>query len=323
MCLLALPAVCATYNIPRQQLDKASSGNYIDYPSDNVTFNVCNENCTEVSTITIQNESPSKYLKEDAQKMGINIITNNGSTTNQSGSSSNGPTGDESDPLYKAMLSKTIKNSLCVKDLGSTAEDKSGDCAYINQIYGICDTHAYNHGVSDNNGDSTLREDIKNTVALKITVISQQMYKQYEYLSSTLRRLKTQLQKSVLTAQLEKAGADSGGSGSGGSSNKNSTYTNCSGKGPEDTLYCLRQNYSALQSKIGNKQCGKDEKKQLETDIDIMNGFAGAELSGCKQTDLTSRDKCSTCLGTYNIGIMKFQDYIDDRAAKRSGNYRY
>ena len=56
------------------------------------------------------------------------------------------------------------------------------------------------------------------------------MYKQYEYIKATLRRIQIQLEKAVLSANLEAAGAESedGGSSSSGGlargSSKNSNY---------------------------------------------------------------------------------------------------
>ena len=236
--------------------------------------------------------------------------------------------------LQAVMVSRSFnKNAktLCVTELGGDSDDKSDDCAYIRPMYGICDTHAYNLNMKENTDDSTIRDDMDNVIATKVTVLSQQMYKQYEYLSATLRRLKTQLRKSVLTAQLEVAGASSdSSSGSGKSSSSSSRYENCAGKDENGMLYCLRQNYSALYDRINNKQCNKEEKKQLAKDISMIANVVNAgdnkftPKEDCKaEAQIKGKTECSDCLDLYNIGIMKFQNYLNDQVARRNGGYRW
>ena len=168
-----------------------------------------------------------------------------------------------------------------------------------------------------NRVDSGQVETIKEIIGLKTTVISQQMYKQYEYLSATLRRLKTQLEKATLTAKLQAAGAKDDESSSsgllGGGSSKTSQYTNCSGKDREGTLYCLRSNYTALSDRINNKKCTKTEKDQLSKDIGIINTLTTKEFKYDKDKD------CATNLGTYNAGIIGLQDEIEERQFKLRG----
>ena len=84
----------------------------------------------------------------------------------------------------------------------------------------LCSTHAYNIGATENptGADKELMRDV---IAMKTTLITQQMYRQYEQMESMLRRLKTQLEKAVLTTGLEAKGASpSGSSLPGGSSFK-------------------------------------------------------------------------------------------------------
>lgn len=162
-------------------------------------------------------------------------------------------------------------------------------------------------------------------IAMKTTVISQQMYKQYEYLSATLRRLKTQLEKATLTAKLQAAGAKDDESSSsgllGGSSSKTSQYTNCSGKDEEGTLYCLRQNYAAL-SAVG-KKCKKAEREQLEKDVKLINQLLGlgneSYDASCKFADNNKDADCENCLSAYNIGLIKIKKENDEREFKLRG----
>lgn len=162
-------------------------------------------------------------------------------------------------------------------------------------------------------------------IAMKTTVISQQMYKQYEYLSATLRRLKTQLEKATLTAKLQAAGAKDDESSSsgllGGGSSKTSQYTNCSGKDEEGTLYCLRQNYAAL-SAVG-KKCKKAEREQLEKDVKLINQLLGlgneSYDASCKFGDNNKNADCENCLSAYNIGLINIKKANDEREFKLRG----
>lgn len=116
----------------------------------------------------------------------------------------------------------------------------------------------------NNQVDSSQKELINEIVALKVTAISQQMYKQYEYLNATLRRLKTQLEKAALTATLEAAGAKSeGGSSSGGllggkSGNDDATIhlagaNNCSNFMDFDSAYnCLQNNAALIKNNVSS-----------------------------------------------------------------------
>ena len=160
-------------------------------------------------------------------------------------------------------------------------------------------------------------------IAMKTTVISQQMYKQYEYLSATLRRLKTQLEKATLTAKLQAAGAKDDESSSsgllGGGSSKTSQYTNCSGKDEEGTLYCLRQNYAAL-SAVG-KKCKKAEREQLEKDVKLISKLLSEDSydASCKFADNNKNADCEDCLSAYNIGLINIKKANDEREFKLRG----
>lgn len=238
---------------------------------------------------------------------------------------------DMKDILRKSALSKTVdtdKMYCKMNDSGWCSPVKAGssDASHINPVYAICDAHKYNSGKT---GKGELRsddiEEMKEIIGLKTTVISQQMYKQYEYLNATLRRLKTQLEKATLTAKLETAGAKSEDASSssgllGSSSSKNSQYADCFGKDIQSTLYCLRQNYAALSSQINNKKCDKKAKAQLKTDIGLINSLLTNGVTEC--TDTSSVDKCRACLGYYNAGLIKLDDENLDREAKRQGRYR-
>ncbi len=91
---------------------------------------------------------------------------------------------------------------------GNGCEDEDND--RIIAELALCSTHAYNIGLDQNPENTSDKQLIKDAVALKTTIMTQQMNKQYEYLESMMRRFKTQLEKAVLTTKLQKAGASSG-----------------------------------------------------------------------------------------------------------------
>jgi len=193
--------------------------------------------------------------------------------------------------LRKAKLSKSLssKEPLCVNNLGDTGpRNKAPDdeCSYINPTYALCDTHMYNAGYSSPGDlkDSAQRARTKEIVALKVNVITEQMYKQYEFLAATLRRLKTHLEKSVLTANLQAAGAsssngstsDSGSGRGGGRSNdddKNVVLngaTNCSAILDFDQFVtCLQSNISLITTHAGSNS--KEACVQLQYTLDQAN----------------------------------------------------
>ena len=171
----------------------------------------------------------------------------------------------------------------------------------------------------------------KEMLALKITVVSQQMYKQYEYLNATIRRLKTQLEKAVYKSQLEAAGAknEEGSSSSssgllgGGHNSKSSQYRDCSGKNRLSTAECLRENYTTLLSQINNKKCDQNAKKELVNGIETANVLLSKnnKLAGCRNSEDCSQepktlDDCKSYLKQYGVAPSRLEDEND--AKKRS-----
>lgn len=140
----------------------------------------------------------------------------------------------------------------------------------------LCSTHAYNIGNTKNpsGADKGLMRDV---IAMKTTVITQQMYKQYEQMESMLRRLKTQLEKAVLTTSLEAKGASSGaGAASAGGSYKSddkyrvlAATENCMQKGSLDSaVSCIQSNVRIVMNAVDSGDT-TNARKQLEKDLDV------------------------------------------------------
>ncbi len=139
---------------------------------------------------------------------------------------------------------------------------------------------------------SEMYGDTKEIIALKTTVVSQQMYKQYEYLNATLRRLKTQLEKATLTATLQAAGAKSeGGSSSGGllggskaDSDKEIILAgaeNCWNAGSSSAAYsCIQNNLNLIKSNASTNK--KKAAQQLAKTVVIAGQWKiTAEGAAC------------------------------------------
>jgi hypothetical protein len=122
---------------------------------------------------------------------------------------------------------------------------------------------------------------MQDIIALKTTVISQQMYKQYEYLEAMIRRLKTQLEKATLTASLQAAGASSSSSvsdsDSGWRSNDNDIFMeegieNCNDSYEmTEMLDCVIRNVNIIKDAVsdGTKPT-KQAKQQLIHEKEVI-----------------------------------------------------
>ena len=202
----------------------------------------------------------------------------------------------------------------------------------------LCSTHAYNIGNTKNpsGADKGLMRDV---IAMKTTVITQQMYKQYEQMESMLRRLKTQLEKAILTTSLEAKGASSGSSGgssssSGGSYKSDDKYRvlaateNCMQKGTLDSaVSCIQSNVRIVMNAVDAGDT-TNARKQLEKDLEvaktwgIIDGGAGSysrhkdeksELTNCNKMTKTEdpvrkKETIQACSNELNVNIGLFLD---------------
>ncbi len=239
--------------------------------------------------------------------------------------------------LQKAVLSKVVnEKNLCVDK--PDEERYNADCPFVSQTYAICDTHQYNFGLpanSEHELDSEEKSGIKEIIGLKTTVISQQMYKQYEYLNATMRRLKTQLEKSVLLANLEAAGAkkeDGAGSASGSSSDdrrvKLPGAENCyNSTTPKTRLACLQQNINLIRSNLDTNKT--NARKQLVETVKVANlvGFNETKLGKddvgvkrCQDNKFNNKPGMQECLDALNVWVSQ-QLYDMEQDESRSKIY--
>lgn len=178
----------------------------------------------------------------------------------------------------------------------------------------LCSVHAYNIGISQNPSGAD-KQLMKEIVALKTTVIAQQMNKQYEYMDAMIRRFKTQLEKAVLTTKLQAAGAtptnsggssSSGGSSYGGSGGSGGGRTNNGLANAEDCMnsytnysdiyQCLLRNVAKIQSAVTSGDLGV-ARRQLSTDLTALSSYNRLTIScGQNQQNCSVNVPCQNAL---------------------------
>jgi len=186
------------------------------------------------------------------------------------------------------VMAATVSNG-CDKD----------DNNRIVPMLALCSTHAYNLGLTENPKTASDRQLMRDVIALKSTVIMQQMYKQYEYLEATVQRLKTQLEREILTTKFETAGASSSERASSGSSltgnNGVTGAENCINAGlTKDVMECLSRNLDRITTAINDADIGA-AKRQLETDMGVLRMFDRLEKEECKYDEETETYSTPYC----------------------------
>ena len=189
----------------------------------------------------------------------------------------------------------------------------------IAPVLALCSSHTYNIGLAENPTSDSDKQLMRDVVALKTTVMMQQMYKQYSFLEATLNRMKTQLKREILTTQAEVAGAPSGSSS--GSASSMSTDRNVVLIGAENCLLktstsaglaCIQSNIRIVLQAVSAGNIG-EAYRQLQKDLSFAEAFGvagvksekGVYTAPAKCADLkASRDKVNDCAYALNIAVM-------------------
>lgn len=230
--------------------------------------------------------------------------------------------------LRGVTVSKTLKyggqNGCCSTKPDSSnckidCYDMEKDVEYVDPIFALCDTHAWNIG-KENNGelksDTTdgkkLKKQMNEIIGLKTTVIAQQMYKQYTTLDKMIKQVKIMLEKEVLNANLQVAG---GASSNGDSAAEKVEFENCSAKGDDsETLSCLRGNLAKYTSFVSKKLVRNDVRKQMVEDADVLdivvNDNTKFNKNECSKTMNSSA--MNECYKELQRGIRAFDKAIRD-----------
>lgn len=228
--------------------------------------------------------------------------------------------------IFNKKLLRTLGlvAALAVPGLSFAANNDCENADYISPTLALCSTHVYNVGGVENPKTDAEKQSMKDVIALKTTVMTQQMYKQYEYLESMIKRFKTQLEKAVLTTKLQASGAGTGSansssySGMGVSSNAGTTTSrvgsnkyivlsdakNCTLEStPTAALQCLLDNISVTLSALDNNNVS-DAKRQLDADKEVAGKFGVTVPSECRTLSNNIR-VISSCAYSLRVSVMQ------------------
>ena len=187
-----------------------------------------------------------------------------------------------------------------------------------NPVYALCSTHAYNIG-QENNDKVDDKEIMNDVIALKATVIVQNMKSNYDYLELMVKQTKIQMQKSIMTATTNAVG--------GSATDTLPGTTDCRIKGLSDTISCLRTNESIVLSNItSNNSVSMAVKNQIKGDRDVIvsilstNGNAAGATSvkdDCLDAEISKISGARNCINSINSGIMYLDGILSNQS--RSG----
>ncbi len=210
---------------------------------------------------------------------------------------------------------------ICLAPVGARA---AGDfeCGYFNPAFGLCSTHSHNIGATDSTTNlpvnPTKAEEtaqMNDVIALKSTVIAQQLKEQYDALNAVIKRFKTQLEKAVLTSKIEVITGNAASGNSGGGSSSNSTNAglananDCSFVEYDKVFDCLMGNLQKVQQAADSDTV--NARKQLEKDLGLMSSYSmcttnkdGKNVNSSCNADATGyQSKC----GNYSSGRKQLQ----------------
>ena len=221
---------------------------------------------------------------------------------------------------------------VCVPAYADNGCENDDNDAIVAEL-ALCSTHAYNIGATENptGADKELMRDV---IAMKTTLITQQMYRQYEQMESMLRRLKTQLEKAVLTTGLEAKGASpSGSSLSGGASFKSDDRNihmagvkNCLNYYQDsEILKCYEDNLNMIVNMSGNGDNVSSElKKQLVQDFCKLASqrINGSDNCADDKKDFEAYCRVSGAEKPQTLDKRNFQAMIDSMRSCLQNQYR-
>lgn len=218
---------------------------------------------------------------------------------------------------------------VCVPAYADNGCENDDNDAIVAEL-ALCSTHAYNIGKTENptGADKELMRDV---IAMKTTLITQQMYRQYEQMESMLRRLKTQLEKAVLTTGLEAKGASSSGSSSSSSSFKSDDRNihmagvkNCLNYYQDsELLKCYEDNLNMIVNMSGNGDNVSSElKKQLVQDFCKLSGQNINAEKACMPIDPKYAGLCDGNEKAQTLDKKQFRNVIDDMRLCLQNQYR-
>ena len=217
--------------------------------------------------------------------------------------------------LKSATMSRSLPQKMCCNDANA---DCNGDCnddfAYVSPTYALCNVHRYNLADNDimNPTEAETKEKVRQNVALKTTVIAQQMYKQYVMVESMIKRLKIQLEKAVLNANLQVAG---------GTSSKSSDDTvkvefeSCGSKADDTTvLNCLRGNLAKYEPFKEKRKMNNTLRRAMANDAKTLQLWADDNSIGTSCSESMDISRMEDCYNQLAKGISDFNKKIKNES---------
>jgi hypothetical protein len=198
--------------------------------------------------------------------------------------------------LFSTILIFATFASVVAADTLTKCDFENGGATDLHPNYMLCSTHVYNAGNDANFEDVNDRAIMDEVVALKATIIAQEMKRQYDFLDATVRRLRTQLEKATLVAKMEAAGAESSESSSSSGSSKTG-LGNAEDCGQvfskKDRAACLQRNYQKIYAATssGSKNPDTATRTQIANDATAIHGVAIAGGNIKMDTDCMDKTK--------------------------------
>jgi hypothetical protein len=272
-----------------------------------------------------QNESGSKFDKECKEEtVGSSCYCGFGAGKSASGTIS---------ALKAATVSKTLKvggKSACCSKLPTKTNSCNVDCydisldvSYVDPVFALCDTHAWNIQSAENVKDKTTKEQMKEIIGLKTTVMAQQMYKQYSTLETMIKQVKILLEKEVLKSNLKVASGT--GEGNDEEIDSDSTFSSCGNRGDDNAvLACLRSNVLQYEPLVKKSNVKNSVMKQMHDDMEVLkiyvrNPSSSFDTNACKER--MSKSQLTPCYNALQRGIRELDDQIEEKN-KKTGGFR-
>jgi len=244
--------------------------------------------------------------------------------------------------LRAATVSKTLKGEgtsqgACCQYPGQKCTldcyDMDIDISYVDPVFALCDTHAWN-AKYENNSKLEKTEDknkMNEVIGLKTTVIAQQMYKQYTTLEKTIKQLKVLLEKEVLKANLQVAGGTSGNGSGDDNTGSDNEFENCSKGEDTEVLNCLRGNLVKYEPYVNKGNRKTNVMKAMNKDLKIMLIYWNEPSSTNERqkledkcSDKMSKDGMEMCFNALQVGVRNLANQIkgDEKKYKSSNGFK-
>jgi hypothetical protein len=187
---------------------------------------------------------------------------------------------------------------------------------YFSPAFALCSVHAYNIGDKTNPTSANRTAEMNDIIALKSTVIAQQLKEQYDILNTMIKRFKTQLEKAVLTSKIEvltgnNSSSNGGGYSSGSAVNNNglANAENCYDVMDQANVYdCFARNLAKIAAAADSDTT--NARKQLKNDMGIMSAYTiDTSATECKNIDIKNNIK--NCVQNLQVKVRMAKSEYD------------